>query len=65
MCVGIGNGWAGEGFGLVFLDIRMQSPLSRWGTVQSCLFRYNATEFSIGMRKHGMLEFVNVCVRTR
>ena len=27
-----------------------------------CLFRYNITEFSIGMRNHGMLQCVYVCV---
>ena len=63
--VGMGNGRAGERFGLVFFDIRMQNPLSGWGKVQSCLFRYNITEFSIEMRKHGMLQFMYVCVRTR
>ena len=40
----MGNGWAGEGCGLVFLDIRIHSPLSGWGTVQSYLFRCNVTE---------------------
>ena len=27
----------------------MQSSLLGWGTVLSCLFRYNNTEFSVGM----------------
>ena len=40
----------------------MQSSLSGWGTVQSCLSRYNITEFSIWMRYHGMLQCVYVCV---
>ena len=39
----------------------MLGPLSRGGTVPSYVFRYNVTESSIGMRKHGMLEFVYVC----
>ena len=39
--------------------------LSEWETVQSCLIRYDITEFSIEMRNHGKLQFVYcvyVCV---
>ena len=34
---------------LVLFDITVQSSMLRWGTVQSCLFRSDNAEFSVGM----------------
>ena len=36
-----------ERFSLSFFDVAMQSPLLGWGTVQSCLIRYNNAEISV------------------
>ena len=69
--VGMGNGsvlsflmqqcrvrcWDGKRFSLVFFDITMQSSLLGWGTVESCLFRYNNPEFSFGMENGSVLSF--------
>ena len=33
----------------------MQSSLLGWGKIQSCLFRYNKAEFSVGMRRFDLL----------
>ena len=50
---------------LVFFDITMQSSMLRWGTVQSCLFRYNNAEFYVGMGNGSVLSFLMQQCRVR
>ena len=42
---------------IFFLDVTIQSSLLGWGTVLSCLFRYNNKELSIGMGNGSVLSF--------
>ena len=45
----------GKRFSLVYFDIRTQIFLMRWGTVQTCLFRYKNAKLSVGMGNGGAL----------
>ena len=50
---------------LVFFDITMQSSQLGWGTIQSCLFRYNNAAFYVGMGNGSVLSFLMQQCRVR